>query len=259
MVWFPLYEIWDKRFILYHMSLIEIKNRYKGTYLGLLWAALEPFFYFIVLYLVFTAIREVPKENFAVYLITGVMFFHLFVKGTTMSITILGRNPVLTSLNIKKEFFPVLSTSVTFWLTLVELMIVFVLMIIVGFVPPWTIIYTPLLIILFLSLILGISYFISILFVFIRDVNPIWNVLSHSLIFISPIFWYVDEVKGTILFEIQKINPLGQIIELAHKLLVFGEIPTNDEWISTTIFVAGILFLGFLFFKLFENKVMEKI
>jgi len=241
------------------MSLIEIKNKYKGTYLGLIWAALEPFLYFIVLYIVFTSIRDVQRENFAVYLITGVMFFHLFIKGTNMSITILGRNPILLSLNIKKEFFLALATSVTFWLMLVELVVVFVLMIIVGFVPPWTLMYTPFLAVLFLGLVLGISYFISVLFVFIRDIHPIWSVLSHALLFISPIFWFVDEVEGTILFEIQKINPLGQIIEVAHKLLVFGKIPTNNEWINITIFVAVILFLGFLFFKSFENKIMEKI
>ena len=82
-------------------------------------------------------------------------------------------------------------------------------------------------------------------------------VFSHSLLFISPIFWSIDEVDG-ILLEIHKINPLGQIIELTHKI-IFGEIPPLTEWLYTLGFVLGILFVGYAIFRKLEDKVAEEL
>ena len=127
-----------------------------------------------------------------------------------------------------------------------------------SFVPTWTIIYFPVILVLFLGLVLGISYLLSILYIFVRDIQPVWTVISYALIFVSPIFWYLSEVDG-ILLEIHKINVLGQIIELAHKIIVFGEIPPLYDWIYTTSIVVGILIVGFGLFKKFENKVAERV
>jgi len=55
--------------------------RFKNTYLGFLWTAIEPLLYFTVLYVVFTSIRD-REETFAIYLITGIMLFHIFARGT---------------------------------------------------------------------------------------------------------------------------------------------------------------------------------
>jgi len=75
--------------------------------------------------------------------------------------------------------------------------------------------------------------------------------------FVSPVFWYIDSAPS-ILLNIQKINPLGQLIELGHKL-VFGQLPSLNDWLYPSIMIFGILFLGYYLFKKFENKVTERI
>jgi len=252
----PLVNLWDQRSLIFHFSLLNLKIRYQGTFLGFLWNALEPLFMFILLYVVFTNIGP-TKENFAIYLITGVLLYHTFVQGTISGLNSIRSNQgILQSLNVKKEIFPVVATGSTLILLLIELIVFFGLMPIFNFTPTWHIIFLAPLFILFILLILGISYILSILSIYVKDIQPIWGVFSYSLLFASPIFWYVEE--GGILLEIQKINPLGQLIELGHKI-VFGQIPPISEWLYPSLFIFGILMAGYAIFQKYEMRVTERL
>jgi len=254
----PFARVWDKKSLIFHFSVNSIKLRYRGAYLGVLWAALEPLFMFLLLYVVFSSIREINKENFAVYLITGIMLYHLFIKGTLAGLSSLRDNgSILKSLNVQKEFFPIVATGSTTLLMFVTLGVFFGLMPVFQFIPPLTILLLPIVLVLLLLLILGISYVLSIINVYLRDIQPLWAIFSYALIFVTPIFWYLEDVEG-ILVDIHGINPLGQIIELGHKI-IFGNIPTLNEWGYTIAIVLGIFFGGYAIFQKFETKISEKL
>ncbi len=138
-----------------------------------------------------------------------------------------------------------------------EIGIFFGIMPIVSFIPSWTLIMMPLVIVLLLALILGLSYFLSILYVKVPDIQPLWTVLTYALLFVSPIFWSIDQAND-ILLSIQQINPLGQIIEIAHKI-VFNEIPAVEDWLKTSLIVFVILIAGYVFFKKFEKGIVEEL
>jgi len=255
---FPLINLWKKRSLISHFAILNLKIRFKNTYLGFLWAAIEPLLYFIMLYIVFTSIRE-RGDDFAIYLITGILFFHVFVRGTSGGVVSLTSNGgIIKSLNIPREFFPVVATAAIGLLAFVDLGVFFGLMPIFQFVPGWTIILLPIPLILLVILILGVSYFLSIGNAYMRDTQHLWGIISHTLIFISPIFWKVDNAAD-ILLEIQKINPLGQLIEISHKLVVNSQVPPLNEWFYTTFFILAIFFSGYYLFHKFEFKVAEKL
>jgi len=238
-------------------SVMNMKMRYKGTHLGLIWAALEPLFMFVVLHIVFTTIRE-TREDFAIYLISGLLMFHLFVRGTNNGLSSIRDNAsILKFMNIPKEFFPVASLGTICLFLFVHLGVLFGLMPIFNFVPPWTIVFLPIPFILLLLLILGISYFFSILNVYIRDIQPFWGVIVFALLFATPIFWHLDEIDG-VLLEIHKINPLGQLIEIFHKIL-FGSIPPLGDWLYASALVFGILIVGYAIFHKYSKHVVEEL
>lgn len=258
MVSLPLVHVWNKRHLIFHLAVLNIKIRFKNTYLGLFWAAIEPTLTFILLYVVFTSIRA-READFAIYLITGIIFFHVFTRGTGGGVGSLTTNgSILKSLNIRREIFPVVATVSIGLLAFVDIGVFFGLMPIFEFVPSWTIILLPIPLILLLFLILGVSYFLSIGNVFMRDVQHMWSIISHTLLFISPIFWRLDEVDG-ILLEIQKVNPVGQLIELAHIIVIEGHIPPLNQWAYTTLFILAIFFSGYFLFKKFEYRVAEEL
>jgi len=119
--------------LILHSSLLEIKMRYKESYLGLIWTALEPLLMFVILYIVFTSIRE-RTEDFAIYLITGIIIYHLFSKGTGGGLVGLRSNQgILKSLSMNKIFFPLVAVTSTAILMMVELGVFFSIMPFVDF------------------------------------------------------------------------------------------------------------------------------
>ena len=237
---------------------MNVKLRYKGTNLGFLWNVLEPLLTFLILYIVFTSIRARP-EDFGIYLLTGIMFYHVFTRGSITGLGSLRNNRhLITSINIKKEFFAAVAIGSVVLTTIVEMLVFLGLLPILNFIPSWTIIFLLLLVIMMLALVLGLTYFLSILNVYFKDIQPIWGIAVHVIFFISPIFWYVSNVDG-ILLDIMKINPVGQIIELAHKVVVFGQVPELNEWLYTSGIIIGILIVGFFVFKKYENKIAEEL
>lgn len=258
MVSLPLIHLWNKRSLLFHFAILNIRIRFKSTYLGFLWTALEPLLYFTILYVVFTSIRD-QEEDFAIYLITGIMLFHIFVRGTSGGLSsLITHSGIIKSVSIRKEFFPVVATITVGILALVDVGVFFGIMPLFQFNPNWTIILLPLVLFLMGILILGLSYFLSILTVYVRDIQIMWAISVHALLFISPIIWYLDKVEG-ILLVIHKINPVGQLIEFAHFLVIYNQIPSLNEWLYTSSFVLTIFFLGYFIFQKMEGRITEKL
>jgi len=256
----PLINLWNKRSLVFFFSIMNIKMRFKGTRLGFLWAALEPLFTFILLYVVFTSsIRISDREDFGIYLLTGIIFYHIFTRGTMGGLGSLQANKgIIQSLNIRREFFPVIATVAIGLLMFVEVGVFFGLLPFFNFFPTWTAILLPLCLLLLFFLILGFSYILSIVSIYVRDILPFWGIIIHALFFVSPIFWYVKDAQE-ILLVFQQFNPLGQIIEIAHKILVFGQVPPLNDWLYTTAFVVGILFAGYAIFQKYQYKILEEI
>ena len=254
---FPLIDLWKDRSLLLHFSWMNIKLRFVGSYLGLIWSALEPLLMFLVLYIVFSTIRKQSGSEFGIYLITGIILYQLFRNGTMGGLNSLKQNSgILNSLNIKKDIFPTINAGTTFLTLFVNLGVLFVLMPIVGFVPSWTLVFLPIILGIFLVLVLGVCYILSIVYVYVRDIQPIWAIISYALLFASPIFWYVSEVDGMLL-TIQSINPIGQIIELTHKVVVFGTIPPIIDWVYASSMSFGIFFIGYAVFHKLEKNIVE--
>lgn len=244
--------------VIFHFAILNIKIRFRNTYLGLLWSALEPMLYFIVLYLVFTSLRG-NDESFAIYLISGVMMYHIFVRGTATGLSsLISNGGLIKSLTIRKDFFPVVATVATGLLAFVDIGVFFGLMPVFNFIPSWTIVLLPIPLVLLLILILGLSYLLSIATVFIRDVQQIWNVFVHSLLFISPIFWFVKDA-GPFLLTIQKLNPMGQLIEIVHNLVIDNKIPPLSEWAYTSLYILAIFAAGYFVFQKFKDRIAEEL
>ncbi len=250
--------MWNSRSLIFHFAILNLKIRFKNTFLGFLWAAIEPLLYFLILYTVFTGIRA-TSENFAIYLITGIMIFHIFARGTSGGLSsLIIHAGIISSLNIRKEFFPVVATAAVGILAFVDVAVFLSLMPVFEFIPSLTIFLLPIVLLLLLILILGLSYLLSIAAVYLRDIPIMWGIFVHSLLFISPIFWYVDRVEG-ILLQIHQLNPLGQLIEIAHKLVINGQIPPLGDWLYTASIIFGIFFLGFFVLNKLESRIVEKL
>lgn len=259
MAYLPLVNLWSKKSLIINFSWINIKIRYKGSYLGLLWTALEPTLIFLLLYTVFTSIREDIREDFGIYLLSGIILYQAFARGTTIGLTSLRMNGnILKSLNIRKEFFPVTSTMTVCITLFVQIVVFFALMPYFNFIPPWTILFLPIVLLLLIILILGLSYLLSIINVYVKDIQLVWGIVVLAMFFVSPIFWYLENVNEKLLF-LHSLNPLGQIIELGHKVVISGQIPSLNDLAYVSLLVFIVFFVGIITFQRFEKYSSEEL
>jgi len=258
LVSFSKFDIRNRISIIFYFAILNIKVRFKNTQLGYVWAALEPFIYFIVLYTVFTSIRG-RTEDLAIYILTGITIYQIFAKGTTGGIGVLTANHgILQSIKIKKDFFPLVTTVAAGLLSIITLGVFFALLPVFQFIPSWTTILILFPVLLVLVLVLGITYLLSIINVYVKDIKNIWPIVVLSLLFMSPILWNPKNVDGVIL-QIHSINPLGQLIDISHKLVLDGEIPPLIEWLYPILFSFGILVFGYFVFHRFEDKIVQEL
>ncbi|MBR3161773.1 MAG: ABC transporter permease, partial [Bacilli bacterium] len=80
----------------------DIRGKYKGSFLGVIWSFLNPLLSVLVYAIVFPYIMRIKVENYLIYLITGIIPWTFFTSSISM-----GLNSVLFNSNIiKKVYFP---------------------------------------------------------------------------------------------------------------------------------------------------------
>jgi len=200
------------------------------------------------------------EKDFAIYLLTGIMFFQIFSQGTIGGLSSLVSNAgIMKSVNIKRVFFPIVSTVSIGILAFIDIGVFFGMMPVFQFVPSWTMILLPIPLILLLVLIMGMSFLLSVVRVYVYDISLIWSIIVRSLFFVSPIFWNPKDIDNGFLLQIHSINPLGQLIDISHKLVIDGQIPPISDWAYTTLIICGIFVLGYFVFNRLQERIVEEL
>ena len=109
---------------------------------------------------------------------------------------------------------------------------------------------------------LGISYFLSALYVFFRDIKHIYGVILTLWTYLTPLFYSVEALKSELVSKAMVFNPMYHYGEGFRELLR-GDIPQIMLSFSTTQpsilamygFAAVSLVLGWLFLKAMKNKI----
>ncbi len=184
----------------------NIKNQYYGSFIGVVWTVLNPLLNMIVMAFVFIKIfgREGILLDYPVYVLSGQITFNLMRAGTASSVgSLVGRADMLLKTKTQIEIFPtatVLSSLVTYGFSLIALLLVAgwrALPIFGG--PYFTFTWNMLLIVAIVPAILlftlGISYFLSALYVFFRDTSHLYDVFLTLWFYLTPVFYTISALQ----------------------------------------------------------------
>ena len=121
---------------------------------------------------------------------------------------------------------------------------------------PLNLPYFLLLIIILTNLILGLNFFISIIYTKLRDLLSIWEVLLQLIFYASPIIYPLSLVPNRFK-SLFLLNPLAIVVTESQKALItnqaFSWFYVNYAFIIST----SLLTLGFLFFRKYIKKIAE--
>ncbi len=231
----------------------EIIGRYRGSFLGFFWSFIHPVFmlavYTFVFGFVFKArwgIQQENSVNFAAVLFTGLIAFNLFSECISKAPAL-----ILANINyVKKVVFPlhilpIVSLGAALFHTLISLIILFIFMILTGHSMTLTSLTLPLILIPFVFLIMGLSWFLASIGVFLRDINQLIGIVLTALLFLSPIFYPISAVPDTVQSYLYW-NPLTFIVEQMRQVLIWGNWPDGFGLfiyfcLSSVIFATGWL------------------
>ena len=208
--------IWQKRRLVLLMARREIVSQYVGSGLGSLWMFIQPVVMITVFWFVFSMGFKVKPTNdvpFVVWLTAGLAPWFLFSAIVNGSASVVVNHSHL----IKKTIFfsqllPVVKICSSMVAHSVFLGILFCLIILQGIaVDLW---FVQVLYYLFCLVVLslGISWLISALYVFLRDVGQIVGVMLQVGFWLTPIFWDIEMMPPKIQLLL-KINPVYYIIQ----------------------------------------------
>jgi len=243
--------------VIKELAVINLKLKYKGTVLGFFWSFLEPLLFLFVFYFMFTNIFGITNENFVSQLFVGLIFFYIFVRSTSMSLTSISSNAqVIGNLMVPKIIFPLSFNLMALLMMVFDLTVFFVYLAAIQFMPPLSIILLPVLIGLVFIFSLGISLPLSVLSIKLKDLQYIWTVITGTLIFLTPIFWNLKQLPEN-MQEILQYSPWVHLVTMAQNVVIYNEMPDVFTFTYVVVFVFAVLGVGLLLFKKFENRIIE--
>lgn len=249
-------SLWVNRSLIAALVVREVFGRYRGSFFGILWSFFHPLFMLAVYTFVFSVVFKArwgsgagTKTEFALVLFAGLIVFNLFAECFSRAPSL-----ILSNVNFVKkvifplEILPVVALCGALFHAVISLLVwIGAYWLFYGF-PYLTVLYIPMIFFPLCLFILGISWMLASLGVYLRDVSQLVGLLTTVLMFLSPIFYPI-----TVLPESYRIfllfNPLTPVIEQSRKVLYWGESP---DWILLGCYLVvmlGIACLGFAWFQ----------
>lgn len=247
--------------LLKELVITEFKLRYQGSVLGYLWSLLRPLFLFVILYTVFVYFLQIGGDipHWPVAMLLGIVLWNFFSEVTNNGITsIVNQGDVIRKINFPKYVIVLAGTISAFINLLLNLVVIAVFMAINGVELSWAALLSPLYIIEIFAFALGLAFLMSAVFVKLRDINYIWEIIMQGLFYgsavIYPIALVVEKSEGAA--QLLLLNPVAQAIQDARHTLISAENPTlftltGNIWVSLIplVIVAVTLILGASYFK----------
>jgi len=247
-------ETYRYRELIWALALKELRVRYKRSFLGFIWALLNPALLMLVLTIVFGTIMKFTVPHYSIFLLSMLLPWTFFSQSLAYSVeSIVGNGELLKKVRVAKLVFPVaalLSNIINFLLSMIPLLL---LVLALGFPVHWTWIYLPVPMLGLFLFTLGAAFFFAAVNVYYRDVSHIIQIVLSAWFYFSPIIYSLDFIgpKHRWLF---KLNPLLYVLNGFRLSIYYGMLPHwSSVAMSLTCGVASLV-IGYSIFHHYEKS-----
>jgi len=255
------------RGLLATLTVRELKGRYRGSILGFFWSLAQPLLLLFVYSLVFGHVfqpRVAGAEPYPLFLVCGLfpwIWFSTALGEATVSLT--GNAGLIRRSVFPIELLPavpVLSNLVQFVLALPVLLGGVVWGRIEGWpVGGWGIAAVPLIVLLELPLVAGLSLGLSALHAHFKDVRDLLTSVLTLLFFLTPIIYPIESVTIPSLHLVVKLSPVTSFTQAYQQAIFEGHFPALSLWIQMGIVAFVGWVLGTALFARLRETVVEAV
>lgn len=247
--------------LLRELVITEFKLRYQGSVLGYLWSLLKPLFTFIILYFVFVFFLRIGSDipHWPVALLLGIVIWNFFSEVTNNGLgAIVNRGDVIRKINFPK-YVIVLASSISALINLLlNLVVIGVFMLMSGVDLSWSALLSPIYILEVFALGIGLAFILSAVYVKLRDLNYIWEIIMQALFYASAVIYPISIVleQSALAGKLILLSPVSQAIQDIRHNLINENNPTlltvtgNPLWYLIPIgIVIVVAVIGVVVFK----------
>jgi ABC-2 type transport system permease protein len=266
----------------YNIARNEFKLKFFGSTLGYVWQVMRPLLLFGVLYVFFVLIAHVgrggkPSEQFyGVQLLGSIVLFTFFAEATSGAVrSVVDRENLVRKIQFPRLVIPLSVVLLAFFNLMLNLVVVLVFALISGVHPMLSWLELPLILIMLIVFATGMAMLLSSLFVYFRDIQPIWEVISQIIFYGSPVIIPIQTVREKLivpphdqqlLYHLYMLNPLVTVFQqfrhamVSHATLSAGEALGSWAGLLWPLGITAAVFvLGFWVFNRSAPLVAENL
>lgn len=185
--------------LIWNLTIADLKVKYQSSVLGFAWSLINPLLLMLVLYAVFVNLFRFNQEDYALYLLVGIIAWRFLANGTTTAMgSIVGRPGLVTKIYIPRQILVLSSTLSCFISSILEFCVLIPLLFIFGIKITPYIFFFPIAHVIFFILVYGLSLILAALYVYYRDLNQIWEVIVQLGFFLCPICYPLSTIPENI-------------------------------------------------------------
>ncbi len=251
-------ELYQYRELLKTSVSKEIRGKYKGSFLGVLWSFVNPLLQTIIYSIVFSILLRNDMEHYTTFIVIGVLswtWFTTSISGGTNCIVINGG--IIKKVYFPREILPISIVTSGMINYLISCLIIFIFLAFTGIGYSLNILFLPLIMIVQYILQLGILFITCAVNTYVRDAEYILNFFVNMLFYATPIL-YASSMFGKYA-AILKFNPMTTIIDSYRNIFYYQTAP--DFYALGLIFLVSLLVLiiGYAIFKKLEKGFAEEV
>ncbi len=235
----------------------DLKLKYRRSLLGYVWSILNPLLIMLVMVAVFSNLfdRSGSIKNYAVYLIAGRTVFEFITTSTNDAMrSIIGNASLLKKVYVPKYVFTlskVTSGLVNMVFSMGALLIV---MVFTRSQFTWYFLLFPVVLVQLYLFCCGLGFFLAQANVFFRDVQYIYKAFTTAWMYITPIFYSVEQMDGWVRFVIEYLNPAYYYVNQFRCFVYEGCLPDARIFVGGCLISVFSFVIGLLFFKKSQDK-----
>jgi ABC-type polysaccharide/polyol phosphate export permease len=263
--WERLRELLGYRELLTNLTVRDLRLKYRGSALGVLWSLLNPLIMMAIYTVIFGLfLRVVSLPKYWALVLGGVVAWTFLLNAVTSASQAFTKNSNL----INKVYFPieslplsnVLAHFVNFAISLVILLIVLQL----GGLPLGpSLILLPVIVAAQLALAMGLGLALASLGVYFRDLEHIIPLILAALFYVTPVLYPLDPralpAGAERFIPYARLNPLSWYLQSYHSVLYYGTWP--DVWLFSLMLASAVIALGggYLLFARLRPRIPEEV
>ena len=243
--------------LIYELTKREIGERYSGQVFGALWAIGHPLLLTLVYIFIFGFVFrarvggsiDMPLD-YTAYILSGIIPWLVFQESLSKASTvIIAKANVVKQVIFPLEVLPVKSVLASVVTGIVFLFLLFIYTLLTSRTLPWTYIFLPVLILFQTLGMIGMSYLLSSVGAYFRDLKDFIQVFLSIAFFILPILYLPESIPAAIR-PILYLNPLSYMIWCYQDILYFGRFAHPWAW---AVFLPGSIFVFIFGFRVFRK------